>query len=234
MNQKLKYQSCNLGNYIIPIDTRGGVCIDIGANVGSFLKKYFQFFDKIYFYEPQNYCYNICQSLKFKNIIGYKEAVYNKSGCKLKLLAHKNYDSGSSAIKTDVINEDWSNNIIEEVISVDLETVLQRAGSKVDYMKIDIETGEYHFLMYKDLKPIKYIGMEIHWQMGKLKWNELFKYITESHYLIGNSTWHKNKNKEVLFVSKESVSLYNFLKLKITKQYLRYFRFWLIRILKKI
>lgn len=28
----------NLGNYIVPDDTKGGVCLEIGANVGSFTK----------------------------------------------------------------------------------------------------------------------------------------------------------------------------------------------------
>jgi len=37
----------NLGNYIIPEETKNGICIDIGSNVGSFLKKYVNFFKTI-------------------------------------------------------------------------------------------------------------------------------------------------------------------------------------------
>jgi hypothetical protein len=54
-------------------------------------------------------------------------------------------------------------------------------------MKIDCENSEYHLLMNKDLSKIKYIGMELHGQMGETNFyqlvNHILKYFKSNNYL---------------------------------------------------
>src|SRR5258706_14905011 len=40
-----------LGRYVVPEAARGGVCVDVGANVGSFVDAYRAFFGQILYYE---------------------------------------------------------------------------------------------------------------------------------------------------------------------------------------
>ncbi|MDP4210600.1 MAG: FkbM family methyltransferase [Bacteroidota bacterium] len=219
----IEYKEENLGNYVVPNDVKNGICVDIGANVGGFLKKNAYKFQKVHFYEPQSHCFEICSALKISNATGFKEAVYKNCNETLSMVAHKNFESGSVALKSDTINEDWDNNTIEEVKTVDLKTVLQRVDGKIDFMKIDCETGEYNFFINQNLRPIKYIAMEPHWQMGKEKYDELFSHIQRTHYLLGDATWHESpsSNKEVLFVNKETVGYLRFIRLRFFVKLIR-------------
>lgn len=207
----------NFGYYIVPEFTRGGICVDIGCNVGCFTKAYHEFFKKIYFYEPQLECYEICQSFQFKNALGYNEAVYCKKDQKLNMVAHSSYHSGSSALSTDSINSDWQKNeIINEVNTVDLETILERANGVVDYMKLDCETSEYYLLINKDLSNIKCIGMEIHCQMGQDRYDSLLEHIEITHKIYGDKAFNAAKNKEILCVNHKYVKTYESQNVKTT------------------
>lgn len=42
---------------------------------------------------------------------------------------------------------------------------------------MDCETSEYNFLMDKDLSNIKYLAVEIHWQIGRNNWYKLINHI---------------------------------------------------------
>lgn len=193
----------NLGNYKVPGFTRNGICVDVGANVGSFIKKYHEFFKIIYYYEPQIACYEICKKLDYKNIIGFNEAVYNTCGKILPIVSHSNHESGSCALLTDSLNSDWEvDTLINNVKTVDLATVVERAGGKIDYMKIDCETSEYYLLINNDIEMIKCIGIELHWQMGESKYCDLVKHISQTHNIIGDYTFQVNHNKEVLCIDK--------------------------------
>lgn len=195
----------NIGNYIVPEEVRNGICVDIGANVGNFFKKYKNYFSKIHFYEPFKECYDICNEEKYDNIFGYNEAVTDKIG-HVNIVSHLNNESGSNAVKSKILNNEWTNNIVQEKIeSIDLETVLRRVGGNIDYLKCDTETSEYLIFLNKDLKNIKYIALEIHHQLGETKYNELIDYILKTHDLLaGNYYYHSGHNKECLFKNKES------------------------------
>lgn len=200
MNNKVNIPINNLGHYNIPEDCKKDVCVDIGANVGSFTLSQQSNFKTIHYYEAFEDCYNLVKDRvkQFSNIVGWNEAVYNKDGETVSIMSHYNLDAGSNAIKTDSINEDWKEEI-GSVKTVSFPTVLQRAGGHIDYLKIDCETSEYYFLIGQDLSYIDYIGIELHWQMGKEKYNELLAHISKTHTTTDYCEWGYESNKEVLF-----------------------------------
>jgi FkbM family methyltransferase len=193
----------NLGNYIVPDETKNGVCIDVGCNLGDFTNKYINHFNKIYFIEPQS---DLFRNLVFRfkhmnNVVGFNNAVWSDSNLQVELLQHPNNDHGSVAVNGDYINNDWTENVVNTVETISLEDLLNQINEKeIDYLKIDCETSEYPFLIGKDLTMFKYIGMEIHSQMGIQKHTELLNWVKQTHDLInGNDSFTPNTNKEILF-----------------------------------
>ncbi len=211
MNNNLKIPLENLGNYFVPKDARGGLCVDIGSNVGSFLKQVHNVFREIHYYEPIKQCFDLCQdfSKNYPHIHGHNVAVYNKKS-RCNVLMHKNKLAGSSAISC--LDEDIlllehadKNNVINSVDTISLEEIYTHVNNQdIDYCKCDCEISEYYILMNKDLSKIKYLFMELHWQMGEERFQELVNYISKTHALIyGNCTFPgKFDNREVLFMRK--------------------------------
>lgn len=193
----------NLGNYKVPLETINGVCLDIGCNIGGFIKKYSGHFKRIDYYEPIKECFNICQdfSKHYSHITGYNLAAWNESHQELNILEHKNCESGSSAIESIILNDEWADKkIIQKVTTISLEDILSKFNGEIDYCKSDCETSEYFIFLDKDISRIKYIGIEMHWQMGNARWNELLNYILRTHALeSGNPSYRDGNNTEVLF-----------------------------------
>ena len=206
----MRFDLNHLGDYPVPESTKNGIAVDVGANCGSFGLKYANWFRKIHYYEPVKETFDICSSrLKdFKNITGFQEAVYNKDDEKVSICIHTNNDSGSCAIKNDSIidhrKNDWTDiKSQEEVSTVSLETIFERLDNEtIDYMKIDCETSEYLFLMNKDLSKIKYLGMEVHCQLGKEKWYELITHILKYFKSTNDYTYYSDFNREFIFENK--------------------------------
>tara|TARA_E500000318_G_C3561662_1_gene213723 strand:- start:1866 stop:2531 length:666 start_codon:yes stop_codon:yes gene_type:complete len=200
----------NLGYYNIPNDVKDGICVDIGSNVGSFFSTYHNFFSKIHFYEPFRDCYQICleKSKKYNNVSGFNEAVLDQVKDSVSVIGHQDNDSGSNAIKYNTTNSDWNDEEIGSCPSVDLETVLSRVGGSIDYLKCDCETSEYNVFYGKDLSDIKYIAMELHWQMGEEKYYNVLNHILKTHNLVscnpGDTKYigHWGGNKELFFKNK--------------------------------
>lgn len=174
----------NLGNYTIPEDVNG-VCIDIGANVGNFIKNNYNRFEKIYAYEPIKILYEKIKSFNIPNAIIYNEAVLDVIG-ETEVILHNNKESGSTCMKKTIDEvveiSDWSNTVINKVNTVNLEEVINRTGSdEINFMKIDCENSEYLILLNKDLTKIKYIAIEIHNQMRKDNWDRLKSWVEITH-----------------------------------------------------
>jgi hypothetical protein len=92
--------------------------------------------------------------------------------------------------------------VVNKVNIIDIEEVIKRTGSEnIDYMKIDCENSEYLILLNKDLSKIKYIGIEIHHQMGENKWNEIKEWVSKTHEGFPNYT---KTNLEVLLTRKNN------------------------------
>lgn len=199
----MQNRTYNMGNYIIPEETKNGICIDIGCNLGDFTNTYKHHFNKIYYLEPQKMLFdNLVERFKEStHISGINKAVWSDSNLTIQMVSHSNSDCGSVAVKGEHINGDWTNNIVNEVETISIENLIDLIGEKIiDYLKIDCETSEYPFLINKDLSMFKYIGIELHCQMGEKKYNDLLNWIGRTHTLIsGDNSFIINKNQEVLY-----------------------------------
>jgi FkbM family methyltransferase len=209
MSSAVSIPSFNLGSYIVPEDAHGGKCIDIGANVGSFISTHADKFKKLHFYEPYPPCYerSIEQASHCKAfVLGFNEAVSDLDRPEVALVAHANHDAGSNALQNAAINDHWSAERIATCPSVSLETALARIGGYVDFLKCDAETSEYDIFMGKNLMPIKYIAMELHWQMGRERWEELLTWLLMHHELHGSLPIYKKEQNCELFFSRLPLS----------------------------
>jgi FkbM family methyltransferase len=197
----------NIGNYVVPPQTRDGIAVDIGANVGLFSANHSSFFRTIHTYEPITVLAEKIKVRDIPNITIFNEAVGATTG-KAKMILHRGMDSGSTTTEDclkDVITvfgDTWSDTVICEVPMIDLETVIDRVGGRIDYLKMDCETSEYPILMNKDLSNIGYIGIELHGQMGIDHWNELGTWISRTH--DGFPPYTQN-NTECLLTPKSGV-----------------------------
>lgn len=171
---------------IIPRGVDGGICFDIGSNVGGFSILNHSRFDKIYAIEPCKDSINrMSKNIKnrsIKNIELINKAVYKESGVKKKLKIYKGSDlSGNLSI---IENDLWDDDIFEIVETITLDDI-KNICSDIKYMKIDIEGGEYDFLMNNDLDFIENLSIELHLQLGDEKVSELIehieKYFVEIH-----------------------------------------------------
>ena len=193
----------NLGNYLVPLEIKGGLCFDIGGNFGDFTNKYVTHFGEIYIIEPQINLYNnIVELFKDKsNIKPLNRAVWSESNIELELVHHSNTDLGSVGVKSELLNNDWTNTVVNKIKSISLEEIYEIAGDKIiDYFKVDCETSEYSLLYNKDLSKLKYIGIELHHHMGNEKYEQLTNWIKKTHELInGDESYNIGINKEVLY-----------------------------------
>lgn len=118
----------NLGNYSVPYETVNGICIDVGSNFGDFIDKYYNHFSKIYFIEPQIELFNkILDRFKDKeNVEGFNLGAWNISNTDLEMVNHSNNDFGSVGVKSSEINHDWTDKIVNKVISINLPDLLKK------------------------------------------------------------------------------------------------------------
>ena len=203
MEIKIYIPEHNLGSYDIPSDCKKDYCVDIGGNIGDFTVLQAVNFKALHFYEPFKPCFDKIKSRteELSNVVGFMQAVYSQDGNKIPLVAHLNHHAGSTALKTDAINEDWEDEL-EVVETVSLPTILERIGGHINYLKVDCETSEYYLLINQNLEAIDYIGIELHWQIGEERYNELLKHISNTHTTSGDTSWSSGFNKEVLFKNK--------------------------------
>lgn len=193
---------------MVPKDAYGGTCVDIGANVGSFLAVHADKFDKVHFYEPYFPCYERCVAQALHSsafVVGFNQAVSDEDREEVKLVAHFNHDAGSSALQNAAINDHWTTEQVATCASVSLKTVLRRIGGFIDFLKCDAETSEYDIFMQQDLSAIQYIALELHWQMGEKRWGDVLSWILRSHKLDGAMPVYQQEcNHELLFVRRGS------------------------------
>jgi len=203
----VEYLRDNLGNYIVPEDSKDGIAIDIGANNGCFIEKYSNFFSEIHAYEPNTFLFNLLKNKyqSYPHIFLYNEAIYHTSNKEVSLTKYNHNDEdGSFAIYTDCSEQHWSSaNEICKTNTVCLDSVVSRCSNKnISYLKMDCETGEYYGILNKDLTPFKYIGIELHFQMGISRYTELYNFIAKSHNCNLPCNFSVNVNQELLFTKK--------------------------------
>lgn len=207
----MKIRKYNLGYYYIPKKI-SGTCVDIGANVGSFIRKNAHKFSTFHYYEVYKPNFQSCQRIAsdMDNVIGFNEAVSDKDNQIVELLIPTNKDCGSIAIDSShiEITNSWSEKLSENIKTVSLITILERTNGYIDYMKVDCETSEYPLLMNKNLSNIGIIAIEIHCQLGKRRAEELVNHIKKTHILIKEYSKHigyKLGQNELLYFQNKKV-----------------------------
>jgi FkbM family methyltransferase len=141
---------------------------------------------------------------KYEHIKLYNNALSNIDN-KTVILVKNNHtdDDGSYSVYNEERETMWSeNNLVNEVNSISIETIINDIGGIIDYLKIDCECGEYDGLLNKPLESIKYIGIEMHGQLGKEKFQELYEYISRTHTSNTLDTYYENCNVEMFFTNK--------------------------------
>jgi len=188
--------------YVIPSNLpKDSICLDIGCNVGAFSVLNAGKFGKIVGYEAASETYR--RSLKnlkeqgIENVEVFNLAAGSTSGETLRLRRYENfsgkYGSGDASV-IDFIdprnNHGYQDDAeFEEVESISLEDMIKAAKvDRINYLKCDIEGGEYDFLMGKDLSVIDYLAIEMHVQLGKKKRQELLEYIEDSFIRTSGNT----------------------------------------------
>jgi len=202
--EKLRY---NYGNYEIPIDVHGGICVDVGCNNGSFLLNNKKIFKAIHAYEPNLdlYALLVNEYKHDEHISIFNKAIGKNDGDILSLVKYTfNNDDGSYGIYDESRSNYWNeDNKVCHVESISLETILKNIGGKINYLKMDCECSEYNGLMNKNLEFIDYIGIELHGQLGLEKYNNLYNFILNTHTTNDVVNWNDNHNQEILFKNKK-------------------------------
>ena len=186
---------------------KGKLCLDIGSNVGSFSCTYHDCFEKIIAIEAsKSNSEEIENNLKqrsIKNVTVIQKAVYSKGG-ETKILKFwrdtKDKHCGNSSIieyYDDKRKHGWTDKTGEHVETIGLNDIYELYGD-IDYMKLDVEGGEYDFLMNKDMNRIKYISMELHVQLRDKK-QELKNFLLENFSMERELKLHPH---EILYLKK--------------------------------
>jgi FkbM family methyltransferase len=163
--------------------------VNLGANVGAFEVVYSRFFDKIIAVEPSSVCIKLAKdNLNFhgiNNVDFFHAALTDVSGNAVPL--YKVYSNGISESKdftTTKFDPELSKKngyqgvlggIEENCNSITLLDVLSSANiTQIDFLKVDIEGGEYLALMNQNLGMVTVLVAEIHYSfLGKQKVHDL-------------------------------------------------------------
>lgn len=198
------YKEVEEYSLFLDISNIGGICVDVGANVGAFSIRYGQYFKNMYCIEPADgnikYIEKMALEKNILNIKTIKKAVSDIDNQIIKLrpliFEEKNKWDGIGSLgnlSTQLVsieeNVGWQeNDIFEPVESISLEGIFkilyENKHKSIDLLKVDCEGSEYDFLYNKDLTMIKYIVAEIHSFLGKEKQELLLKHILKTHNII--------------------------------------------------
>jgi len=205
----MDYSWDKFGQYLMPkFHNETGeklIAVDIGSHIGGFIDRYKDDFDMIHYYEMNSVAFSKIEEKysSFDNLVGYNQAVSNYDGL-ADILYHPNDDSGSLCISNDYeVSNQWEEKI-GSVETITFETVLERVGGAIHYLKMDCETSEYSILMNQNLDNVYFLAMELHCQLGEKNWNELLKYILKYFDTYdGKDLKFNGHNKELHFVNKK-------------------------------
>jgi FkbM family methyltransferase len=163
--------------------------VNLGANVGAFEVVYSRYFDRIIAVEPSSVCIRLTkENLDYhgiNNVDFFHAAVTDVSGNIVPL--YKVYSNGISESKdftTTKFDPELSKKngyqgvlqgIEENCNSITLKDILRSANIKqIDFLKVDIEGGEYLALINQDLGMVTGLVAEIHYSfLGEQKVRDL-------------------------------------------------------------
>lgn len=115
------------------------IVVDLGANIGCFTNFALKAgAKKVFAYEPSVLAFKCLNNNAVSvRVCIYQKLVTNVDNSVKKLYIDKTSDVGNSTLK-----HDNSSEIYDEVPTITLETILKNIGSKIDFLKIDIEGSE--------------------------------------------------------------------------------------------
>ena len=186
------------GSYVIPPTINKKVCVDMGSNIGTFTSEHHAKFDQVYCFEAcyENYLKCRENTKKFPNVKVFHLAGFNKSHERVYIKKHMSNDHGSCSI---INHADWTDEK-HPVETISIEDIIKMVGGHVDYMKIDIECGEYDLLMDKDLSEIDCISIELHEQLGK-KRDTLMTYLDSYYTKVNEVLW---EHYEITYLKRQN------------------------------
>lgn len=195
-----------------------GICVDIGANVGAFLDRYYNLFDRFICVEPfsvnVDYIKKLVEKNKYDNVVVLKNAVDKDENKTLKLrpyFSKENMDfhgtlgSLSTQLYQNSFNKDgWrEDSPYENVDTISLEKLISdHKLEEINLLKVDCEGAEYDFLYEKDLNSINSIVMELHNFLGHEKHKKLISWIKRTHELYNMNGNGTTSHYEIGFVKK--------------------------------
>ena len=176
----------SLGDYIVPEYIEKKIAVDLGSNLCLFEKKYHNQFEKIFYFEASysNYLKGTARLLSsgIKNCFGFNLASSEESGEIIKIYSHSSGDCGSNSIvdTTDTNKQDY-----HKVLTISLNGIMELIEEKrINYLKIDIEGGEYGLFDNFDLSRVDFIAIEIHNTFGEDKMDRLRNKILKTHEIV--------------------------------------------------
>lgn len=192
-----------LGSYEVPDDATG-VALDIGANVGNWFAKFSTQFELVHAYEPLLACFNECcaKAATRRNVHVFQQGISDR--CRIiRMMEHARGTAGSSAVAGVPHHQKGWVKPLGRATAITLPDAIARTGGEqIDYLKVDCECSEYPALVGADLSGVKYIGIELHWQLGVDKWRKLVEHIKTTHRWRIDPVWGKNRHNEVLAIRK--------------------------------
>jgi FkbM family methyltransferase len=153
------------------------VIVDIGANQGLFAiaaRKHFAN-ASITCYEPNEQLESyLSPNASILNAEVYYEAV-TKENCKVQL------QFGETDLHTTTLHDDEGG-----VTGISFRNVIERAGGKIDVLKMDCEGGEWEILEDEEsFKNVRSLSMEYHlWAKPGIKVEELFKRLEKLNFKV--------------------------------------------------
>jgi len=188
------------GNYVIPPSIDKKVCVDMGSNIGTFTIEHHAKFEQVYCFEAcyENYLKCRENTKNFPNVKVFHLAGFDKSHERVYIKKHVSNDHGSCSI---INHPEWTDEK-HPVETISIEDIIQMVGGKIDYMKIDIECGEYGLLMNKDLSAIDCISIELHKQLGE-KRDALMNYLNSYYTKVNEVLWN---HYEITYVKKQIIT----------------------------
>lgn len=119
-----------------------GICLDVGANIGNHAIYFSRLFSRVYAFEPNPRTYKLLclNSENFPNIVPIDKAASDQN-CKFQAIESGRNIGGTKIIAEDELSR--GQKIIEfEAVCLDDWLPANLPGSKIDFLKIDVEGHE--------------------------------------------------------------------------------------------
>ena len=198
-----------IGKYeLVLLNKKDPIAIDIGSAIGAFPLKYNKIFKKIFCidasYKNIKLLNKNLEQYNINNVYSFNFAASNNTGKILKIINNKNgvynnvvKDSNTVTKKSNTFeNKEYHN-----TFTISFKDLLKFLNiNRIDFLKLDIESSEYDFLINEDISIIDILAIEIHFidsnQSKKLKEKILLNF---NEYSMNNNGSHH----EYIFINKK-------------------------------